>query len=85
MGEWAGVKFPEKKRYEGALFNVILALRGSGGVKFKKKCYKVVLFNVIRITRECVSVKCPEKSYEGPLCSRYEILQLPVGLNNMPS
>ena len=32
-----GVRFPEKKRYEGVMFNVISVTRGWVGVKFPGK------------------------------------------------
>ena len=37
VGGWVGVRFPEKKRYEGVQFNVISITRGWVGVKFTVK------------------------------------------------
>ena len=43
-GGWLGcVSFPEKKRYEGAQFNVISVMRGWVGVKFPGKKHYVTL------------------------------------------
>ena len=37
MGGGGGVSFPEKKRYEGVMFNVISVMRGWVRVKFPGK------------------------------------------------